>query len=280
MDEIKQQKIKLNEDERNSTNNKNENDELNNILSVINRIYQFFEYKFLPGEQPDETKTEPLSDEDRSGIKQPTQLKQLNLNEISKPLWIETFRDDFISLIKDVVNNLDDKDQITVNKHKYELKNAEKYLLEIIIKKISKNEALKLYNSLIKPDIDALKQTEGKGKNKRNNILNILNNIESSFFEGLSFHYKDKSLETEENIAEKTKLRRRRLDEIAKKEKKVSLELFKTYFDYSSLSNMYKALNETKSLEENRLQVNTIENKLTNLIDVIKSSPTSHTQKN
>ena len=42
LNEIKQQKIKLNEDERNSTNNKNENDELNNILSVINRIYQFF----------------------------------------------------------------------------------------------------------------------------------------------------------------------------------------------------------------------------------------------
>ena len=36
LDEIKQQKIKLSEDERNSTNNKNENDELNNILSVIN----------------------------------------------------------------------------------------------------------------------------------------------------------------------------------------------------------------------------------------------------
>ena len=55
MNEIKQQKIKLNEDERNSTNNKNKNDELNNILSVINRIYQFFEYKFLLGEQPDES---------------------------------------------------------------------------------------------------------------------------------------------------------------------------------------------------------------------------------
>ena len=55
MNEINQQKIKLNEDEINSTNNKNENDELNNILSVINRIYQFFEYKFLPGEQPDES---------------------------------------------------------------------------------------------------------------------------------------------------------------------------------------------------------------------------------
>ena len=54
VNEIKQQKIKLNKAERKSTNNKNKNDELNNILSVINRIYQFFEYKFLLGEQPDE----------------------------------------------------------------------------------------------------------------------------------------------------------------------------------------------------------------------------------
>ena len=38
LNEIKQQKIKLNEDERNSTNKKNGNDELNNILSVIDRI--------------------------------------------------------------------------------------------------------------------------------------------------------------------------------------------------------------------------------------------------
>ena len=56
MDEIKQQKIKLNEDERNSTNNKNESDRRNMILSVIDRIYQFFEYKLLTGEQSDELK--------------------------------------------------------------------------------------------------------------------------------------------------------------------------------------------------------------------------------
>ena len=87
MDEIKQQKIKLNKDDRNSTNNKNENDKLNNILSVINRIYQFFEYKFLSDKQPTQIKTEPLPNEDRSNIKQPTQLIHLNLNEISKPLW-------------------------------------------------------------------------------------------------------------------------------------------------------------------------------------------------
>ena len=47
LDEIKQKMIELNKDERNSTNNKNENDRLNTILSVIDRIYQFFKYKFL-----------------------------------------------------------------------------------------------------------------------------------------------------------------------------------------------------------------------------------------
>ena len=47
------------------------------------------------------------------------QLKQLNLNKISKPLWIEIPRNDFISLIKDVFDNLDNKDfQTTVNKRK------------------------------------------------------------------------------------------------------------------------------------------------------------------
>ena len=41
LDKIKQGKIILSEDERNSTN-KNKNDELNNMLSVIDRIYHFF----------------------------------------------------------------------------------------------------------------------------------------------------------------------------------------------------------------------------------------------
>ena len=56
MNEIKEQKIELNKHERNSTNNKSENGRLNTILSVIDSIYQFFEYKFLPGEQTDELK--------------------------------------------------------------------------------------------------------------------------------------------------------------------------------------------------------------------------------
>ena len=54
LNEIKQQKIKSNKDERNSTNNKNENDDGNTMVSVIDRINQFFKYKFLAGKQPDE----------------------------------------------------------------------------------------------------------------------------------------------------------------------------------------------------------------------------------
>ena len=37
-------------------------------LSVIDRIYQFFEHKFLSDKHPMESKTEPLSDEDRFNI--------------------------------------------------------------------------------------------------------------------------------------------------------------------------------------------------------------------
>ena len=67
----------------------------------------------------------------------------------------------------------------------------------------------------------------------------------------------------ENSIKEITKLRRQRFDEIAKKEKKISSELFEKYFGYSSPSDMYKTFNETESSEENKTQVNSIENKLT-----------------
>ena len=55
MDKIKQQKVRLNEDERNSAKNENKNDELNNVLSVINKVYQLFECRFLWDEQSDES---------------------------------------------------------------------------------------------------------------------------------------------------------------------------------------------------------------------------------
>ena len=47
LDEIKQQKIKLNEGERNSTNNKNENERLNNIQIAINGIDNLLSVTFF-----------------------------------------------------------------------------------------------------------------------------------------------------------------------------------------------------------------------------------------
>ena len=61
-------------------------------------------------------------------------------------------------MIKDVVNNLDNEDyKTTVNNRRYDFKNAETFLVEIITKKITGKEACKLYNNLIKPDIVYLK---------------------------------------------------------------------------------------------------------------------------
>ena len=139
-----------------------------------------------------------MPDEDRSNIKQPTQLKHLNLNEISKPLWVKISKNNFISLIKYVNDNLDNKGyQTKVGDNNYNLKNAEKYLLEIVTKKINKDDALKLYNDLIKPDVYALNHAKDKSKIKRNNILNILNNIESNIFDGVYFHNKNAPKKTE-----------------------------------------------------------------------------------
>ena len=54
-------------------------------------------------------------------------------------------------------------------------------MLEILNKKIAENEARELYNNLIKPDIATLRKSTSRSKDKRNNILNILSNLESVF---------------------------------------------------------------------------------------------------
>ena len=62
------------------------------------------------------------------------------LNEITKALWLKLCRSDLTSLIKDVVNNLENKDyQTTINNDKYYLKNVEQFLLKVVTKKINKN---------------------------------------------------------------------------------------------------------------------------------------------
>ena len=114
--------------------------------------------------QPVKSNIKSLSEEDKSD---------------QKPLWVKLSNGDFRSLMKDVVNNLDDNNYKTaVNNHTYDLRNAKKFLLEITTRKISKSEALELYNDLIKGDIAVLEKGKGKSKDKRENILIVLKNLE------------------------------------------------------------------------------------------------------
>ena len=91
------------------------------------------------------------------------------------------------------------------------------------ISKISVKEALKLYSDLVIPDIAALEKSS-RSKGRKNNILNVLKNLEL-LFTGVYLNYSDKPSESEESIAERTKLRKQRSDKIASKEKMISLEL-------------------------------------------------------
>ena len=101
-------------------------------------------------------------------------------------------RVDFNSLIKYFDDNLDNKDCKTkVNGVVNDLDKAKSFLLKIGTEKIRKNEACDLYNSLIKSSVAALKNVLGRGKSKRKNILDVLNNIKSSLFDGIYLHYKD-----------------------------------------------------------------------------------------
>ena len=125
---------------------------------------------------------------------------------------------------------------------------------------------------MITPDIIELKNPKSKNKNKRNNILNILENL----------FIKDVPKETmfERNIAERIKSRKERLDEIERKEQNINNELFKVYFaDYQSPSNMYKKLIETENTEINKNKVDFIKEILSKLQKIIDYVPKENTFK-
>ena len=135
-----------------------------------------------------------------------------------------------------------------------------------------------MYSDLITPDITVLEKSKCKAKDKRNNILNVSKNLES-LFTGVYLYYSDKPSESEESIAERTKLRRQRSDKIAEKEKMIDPESFRKYFEYSNPSVMYKNLKKTLGSEEDKTQVNAIKDKLVKLIKEFKSSPPSNGKK-
>ena len=77
-------------------------------------------------EEPVKSKIKSLLERSKSDTKEPTQLKQIDLNETTKLLWIKLSKSDFASLIKDVVNNLDNNNyQTKINNDNCDLKNAE-----------------------------------------------------------------------------------------------------------------------------------------------------------
>ena len=171
-----------------------------------------------------------------------------------------------------------------MNNHAYNLKNSGMFLEEIITKKISENKACELFDDLIKRDIDAIEKGKGKGRDKRENILNVLRNLKS-VFTGICVHYNnapksESELKPEKIISERTELKRQRSDEIAKRGKVIDRKLLRRYFEYSSPSDMYKVLNETKRLEENKTYVNKIESRITSFIKMIESTPKSNMGKN
>ena len=131
---------------------------------------------------------------------------------------------------------------------------------------------------MIDSETTALEKSKSKGKDSRNNILNVLKSLES-VFTGIYLSYSNKPSESEECIAEGTKLRIQRSDEITKKQNLIDPELFRKYCEYSSPSDMYENLNKTIVSEENKAQVNPIKDALAKLIKEFKSSATSDAKK-
>ena len=110
-------------------------------------------------------------------------------DKMQKPLWTELNKNDFNALIRDADDNLDNNEfKTTIDGKTYNLKNAKKFLVKITPQEISDNEALKLYSDLIIPDITTLEESTSRATNRRENILNVLKNLESLFI-SVYLHY-------------------------------------------------------------------------------------------
>ena len=125
-------------------------------------------------------------------------LKELKLDKI--PEWIQGSKEDVKRIIKDVVENLDSKNYTAnVGGTNYNLKEAENFLLDIFTKDIDENVANKLYKNMIKPSTDILIVAPDACKEKRMNIINVLNDLESVIFDSAYLNYQsmDKSKESD-----------------------------------------------------------------------------------
>ena len=154
LDKIKQQKIKLNEDKRHNTNDKNKNDELNNMLSVIERIYQFFEYKFLPSEQS---------------------------HELKLPKWIKVNKRRFKEILSIVTKAKTEGLRVNIDGREITLDNTERLLKDTASGKINNSEIKEGYNN-IADDVKAIvnKSIITRNEEKVVEILSLLSEIPKS----------------------------------------------------------------------------------------------------
>ena len=112
----------------------------------------------------------------------------------------------------------------------------------------------KRFNKYITEDQKSILLTAMKLFHIRNTIVSLFRN---GFIKPL--HYQStvklkQESKPEESVGERTKLRKQRLNEIATNEKKISLELFRKYFEYLRPLDMYKNLNESINTARNEFQ--------------------------
>ena len=113
----------------------------------------------------------------------------------------------------------------------------------------------------------------------RNTIVSLFRNgfIKSLDYEStLKLELKPKSVET---VGERTKLRKQRLHEIAKNEKKINIELFSKFFKYLGQSNLCETLNESINTQRNKIQTKLVKIALTNFREDIENMPNYNANK-
>ena len=151
MDKIKQQKNELDKHERNSTNNKNNNDRLNMILSVIDRIYKFFEYKVLSDKQSVELKL---------------------------PKWVNVSKERFNNILSTISKAKNDGLKTNVDGREITLDNAESLLKGAASRKINGSHFQKEYNNIV-DDVEIILQKSmfTRSQNRMVEVLSLLGEI-------------------------------------------------------------------------------------------------------
>ena len=126
----------------------------------------------------------------------------------------------------------------------------------------------------LEDEIKRMSKKEKKDKNA-NETVEIIKEIlyynekAQKFFHRASKVDKRKSKsKIEESIAERIKLRGKKLDMVAKKKKNINNELFSYYFNYPNPEIMFKKLKNTSD-ERNKNLVESINKKLTKLKKIV-----------